>query len=163
MPDDPAERLALTHFLSEQRRAVLAIVDGLTEEALATAVLPSGWTPAGLVEHLGHAERHWFQQILMGAVEPLPRDGEEYAPLRMAGTVADAFAFYADMCARSDRNIAGVPLDAAPVGRHPPPLGDETTDLRRIILHMIEETARHAGHLDAARELLDGATGLGPR
>jgi Protein of unknown function (DUF664) len=42
-------------------------------------------------------------------------------------------------------------------------LGAETADLRRVVLHMIEETARHAGHLDAARELLDGTTGLGPR
>ncbi|MFI7205360.1 mycothiol transferase [Micromonospora aurantiaca (nom. illeg.)] len=42
-------------------------------------------------------------------------------------------------------------------------MASQTTDLRRIILHVIEETARHAGHLDAVRELIDGRTGLGPR
>lgn len=56
-----------------------------------------------------------------------------------------------------------MPLSTPPRGRHPDPLGEEVTDLRRIVLHMIEETARHAGHLDIVRELLDGKTGLGPR
>lgn len=55
-----------------------------------------------------------------------------------------------------------MPLSTPPRGRHPDPLGEEVTDLRRIVLHMIEETARHAGHLDIVRELLDGKTGLGP-
>jgi uncharacterized protein DUF664 len=50
-----------------------------------------------------------------------------------------------------------------PVRQHPDPLGAEIMNLRCVVLHMIEETARHAGHLDAARELLDGTTGLGPR
>ncbi|MET9826003.1 MULTISPECIES: mycothiol transferase [unclassified Streptomyces] len=54
-------------------------------------------------------------------------------------------------------------MPARPRGRHPEPLGDELGDLRGIILHVVEETARHAGHLDTARELLDGRTGLGPR
>ena len=74
------------------------------------------------------------------------------------------FSFYRDQCRISDANIAATPLTAAPAGRHPwEPLASQTTDLRRIMLHMIEETARHAGHLDAARELIDGRTGLGPR
>ncbi|MFJ9123169.1 DUF664 domain-containing protein [Streptomyces sp. NPDC102340] len=50
-----------------------------------------------------------------------------------------------------------------PTGSTPEPMGDELADLRGIIMHVIEETARHAGHLDIARELLDGRTGLGPR
>ncbi len=76
--------------------------------------MPSGWTPLGLIKHLGYAERHWFQEVV------------------------------------------GSP-------RHPEPMGDEVADLRGIILHVIEETARHAGHLDIVRELLDGRTDLGPR
>ncbi|MFC6082118.1 mycothiol transferase [Sphaerisporangium aureirubrum] len=103
---DDSEKNALLMFLEAQRASVLAIVDGLDDKALTTAVLPSGWTPLGEV-------------------------------------------------------LAATPLSAPPRGHHPPPLGDEITDLRRIVLHMIEETARHAGHL--ARELLDGKTGLGPR
>jgi hypothetical protein len=54
-------------------------------------------------------------------------------------------------------------MDAVPKGRHPGPICGEVTDLRWVVLHMIEETARHAGHLDIVRELIDGTTGLGPR
>lgn len=87
------EKQALTHFLAAQRAAVLAIVAGLDETALTTAVLPSGWTPLGLIEHLGHAERHWFQQILTGAAEPLPWPDED-TPLRTPRPPAAVFAFY---------------------------------------------------------------------
>jgi hypothetical protein len=73
------------------------------------------------------------------------------------------FAFYRDRCARSNAIIAATPLDTLPRGRHPGPLSSEVADLRWVILHMIEETARHAGHLDVARELIDGVTGLAPR
>ncbi|GIJ09501.1 DUF664 domain-containing protein [Micromonospora andamanensis] len=62
-----------------------------------------------------------------------------------------------------DGEKTALPLSAPVRERHPGPLGEDVTDLRRVVLHMIEETARHAGHLDAARELLDGRTGLGPR
>jgi Protein of unknown function (DUF664) len=65
------ERNALLMFLEAQRASVLAIVDGLDDEALTTAVLPSGWTPLGLIEHLGYAERHWFQEIVTGSAEPV--------------------------------------------------------------------------------------------
>jgi hypothetical protein len=58
---------------------------------------------------------------------------------------------------------APLPPSARPRGRHGGPEMDEPPDVRWIVLHMIEETARHAGHLDIARELIDGQTGLGPR
>jgi hypothetical protein len=154
------EKAALCDFLAYQRASALAIVAGLDETALRTAVLPSGWTPLGLVEHLGHAERHWFQEIFRGSSEPLPWPDEDHTPR----SPARVFGFYRDQCQVSDAIIAAASLASAPVGRHEDePLASQTTDLRRIMLHMIEETARHAGHLDAARELIDGRTGLGPR
>lgn len=156
------EKAALLHFLREQRRAALAVLDGLDAEALTTAVLPSGWSPLGLIEHLGHAERHWFQEIMLGEADPLPWV-DENTPLRTTRPAEAVYAFYAGQCRRSDAVVDDLPLGTVPRGRHPDPLGAETTDLRRVILHMIEETARHVGHLDAARELLDGTTGLGPR
>ena len=161
MPEDD-EKAALKHFLAAQRAAVLAIVEGLDAETLATAVLPSGWSPLGLIEHLGYAERHWFQEIVTGSAEPLPWPDED-TPLRTTRRPSTVFDFYREQCRRSDVILADLPLSTQPVGRHPDPLGAEITDLRRVVLHMIEETARHAGHLDAARELLDGTTGLGPR
>ncbi|MEV6829371.1 DinB family protein [Amycolatopsis sp. NPDC051102] len=151
-----SEKTTLLAFLRAQRASVLAIVDGLGEEALTTAVLPSGWTPSGMVEHLGDAEWHWFREIVTGAAGP---DPGEHAPR----TPAEVFAYYREQCRRSDEIFAATPLSATPKGRHPGPLGDEITDLRGVVLHLIEETARHAGHLDVARELLDGRTGLGPR
>jgi hypothetical protein len=157
-----AEKEALTLFLAAQRASVLAVLDGLDTGALTRAVLPSGWTPLAMVEHLGYAERHWFEEILTGTAEPLPWP-EDPPPLTTPRPPDVVFAFYRDQCARSDAAIAAAPLSTPAEGRHPGPLGEETTDLRRIILHMIEETARHAGHLDVVRELLDGTTGLGPR
>jgi len=148
------EKSTLLRFLRAQRESVLAILDGLGEDALTTAVLPSGWTPLGMVEHLGDAERHWFQEIVTGAAapgEPVPESPEA------------VFAYYREQCRRSDEIFAATPLSATPRGRHPGPLGDEIGDLRGVVLHVIEETARHAGRLDVARELLDGRTGLGPR
>ncbi|MBC6460049.1 DinB family protein [Actinomadura sp. HBU206391] len=150
-------------FLEAQRASVLAIIDGLDTQALTTSVLPSGWTPLGLVEHLGHAERHWFQEIATGSAEPLAWPDDDHMPLTTPRPPSAVFAFYRTQCERSNAVLASTPLSAPPRGRHPGSLGEEITDLRGIALHMIEETARHAGHLDVVRELLDGKTGLGPR
>ncbi|WP_208868793.1 DUF664 domain-containing protein [Microbispora triticiradicis] len=159
---DDSEKDTLLMFLEAQRASVLAIIEGLDDEALTTPLLPSKWTPLGLVEHLGYAERHWFQEIACGSAEPLPwPDGD--VPLTTPRPPSEVFAFYRDQCERSNAVLASMPLSTPPRGRHPAPLGDEITDLRRIVLHMIEETARHAGHLDIVRELIDGKTGLGPR
>lgn len=158
-----SEKAALHEFLGYQRAGVLAVLTGLDEQGLQASALPSGWTPLGLLEHLGHAERHWFQEVMTGSAAPLPWV-DENTPLRTTRPPQAVFGFYRDQCGIADSIIAATPIDAAPVGRHPDePLASQTTDLRRVILHMIEETARHTGHLDAARELIDGRTGLGPR
>jgi hypothetical protein len=164
-PEDPADQ-ALLGFLAAQRDVVLSIVAGLDEEAWHRSVVPSGWTPAGLVGHLGGAEWHWFQGVVMGK-DPEPAPGDEdltpYDPT--AAFVSDEpsaeiLRFYRDQCASSDAVLAVTPLSARPRGSHG---RYEPPDVRWIVLHMIEETARHAGHLDIARELIDGQTGLGPR
>jgi Protein of unknown function (DUF664) len=158
------EKAALAWFLTAQRDSVAAILAGLDDRALRTPVVPSGWTPLGLVEHLGYAERHWFQQVLLGRADPVRWPGGPGGPFTSGRPVEDVIAFYRAQCSRSDEILAATPLGTVPAGTHPDPeLAAQTTDLRRIVLHMIEETARHAGHLDLARELLDGRTGLGPR
>ena len=166
-PQD-AEKQALLAFLEAQREIVLAIVAGMTEEALRTPLLPSGWTPLGLVKHLGFAERHWFQRVAAGSADELPWTGlpgeEEGRKPFTTGLPADVvFGFYRDQCERANAIVATTALSAAPRGRHPGDPAGEVCDLRRVILHMIEETARHAGHLDIARELADNCTGLGQR
>lgn len=157
----------LLEYLSAQRDAVLAIVEGLDEDAWHRSVVPSGWTPAGLVEHLGGAEWHWFQGVTSGKVpEPPPGDAEQTPYDPTAAFVCDEpsaeiIKFYREQCASSDQVLAATPLSARPRGKHVD--GFEPPNVRWIVLHMIEETARHAGHLDVAREMIDGKTGLGPR
>jgi hypothetical protein len=161
-----AEGRVLQHFLDAQRASVLAIVGGLDDQQLRTSVLPSGWTPLGLVEHLGYAEWHWFQGVVTGSGGDLPwsdDDDDESPGFVSRHPTAAVLAFYRDQCERSNAVLAALPLSSRPAGRHNTPMEDDITDLRWVVLHMIEETARHAGHLDAARELLDGQVGLGPR
>jgi Protein of unknown function (DUF664) len=162
------ERRALVYFLQYQRDSVLAILDGLDEAAWQKPVVPSGWTPAGLVQHLGDAERHWFQQVVTGSDPGLAWD--EGRPAYVPGAAflcgrpaAEVVAYYRDQIGRSDAVLAVTPLSAAPRGQHGDPDEAEPPSVRWIVLHMIEETACHAGHLDIARELLDGRTDLGLR
>ncbi len=157
----------LRDFLRAQRESVLAIVDGLSEEAWHRSVVPTGWTPAGLVEHLGGAEWHWFQGVVAGKQPELPGDLDDrppYDPLsvvfRSDASSEEVTAFYRDRCAESEEVLATIPLSAQPRGSHG---RYEPPNVRWVVLHMIEETARHAGHLDIARELLDGKVRLGGR
>jgi len=162
-----AEAESLVRCLDEQRAAVLAIVDGLPEAELRRAVFPSGWTCLGLIHHLAvDDERYWFRGVAAGEPVEFPADEDAGWVVGPEVTAADVAATYRDEIARSNAIIAATPLDT-PARRHdprwevwgwPPP---GTVNLRWIALHMIEETARHAGHLDTARELLDGRTGLG--
>lgn len=129
------------------------------------AVLPSSWTPLGMVEHLGMVERFWFQQVATGRCCDLPwRTGSDVDPFRSQRPVAQVLAFYREQGRMAARILAETPLDAGPaVTELLPDLAALATSLRSIALHVLEETARHAGHLDAARELIDGRIGLGPR
>ena len=164
--DSVAADQELLDYLAAQRAAVLAIVAGLDEDAWHRSVVPSGWTPAGLVEHLSGAEWHWFQQVVAGnneepaGAEDLP-PYDPFAPFVTDLPSAEIIAEYQDTCAKSDAVLAATTLAAAPLGKHN--VGETPPDVRGVVLHMIEETARHAGHLDIARELLDGETRLGPR
>jgi len=169
-PDD-SERRALLTFLDAQRAVVLEIIDGLDDDALNASVVPSGWTPLGLVEHLGWAEFYWFQRVATGSAEvdlpwppdPPDPDEDENAPFTTNHPADLVIRFYREQCGRGNAVLATTPWSSPPRGRPPADIADQVTDLRWIVLHMIEETARHAGHLDIARELSDGRTGLGPR
>ncbi|WP_326943607.1 DinB family protein [Amycolatopsis sp. NBC_01307] len=157
------EKRTLLRYLHAQRAAVLAILEGLGEPALTTPVLPSGWTPLGMVEHLGYAERFWFQEIVTGTAGPVAWPDDDHAPLTTPRAPDVVFAFYREQCRRSDEIFAATPLDTPSKGRFPDLPEAEIADLRGVVLHVIEETARHAGQLDVVRELIDGRTGLGPR
>ena len=158
-------RRDLLECLQYQRSSVRSIVDGLREDAWHTPVVASGWTIAGLVEHLGNAERHWFQEVVAGRQEDQRWDEGRppYHPT-MAFTCdrpsSEVLGYYREQCDRADAILAGVSLSDVPLGRHGT---DEIPSVRVVVLHIIEETAAHSGHLEIARELLDGRTDLGLR
>jgi len=150
------ERAALLHFLAAQRSAALAVLHGLSEADAARSVVPSRWTALGMAEHLGGVERHWFGLVLGG-----DREWTRAVPGE-PGTLEEAVRAYRAEIERSDRLLAGFALDD-PVTIVPEQLPGEIHTVRDAVLHVIEEVARHCGHLDIARELLDGRTELGPR
>ncbi len=164
---DEADRPDLLEALAYQRSSVRSIVDGLDEEAWHTSVVPSGWTPAGLVAHLGNAERHWAG-VIVDHDPGHPFDEEEAVYDPNAAFVTDwpstkVLAYYQDQTNRTDETLSVTALAAAPLGHHGGPDRDQPRNVRAIVLHLIEETAAHSGHLEIARELIDGRTGLGLR
>lgn len=163
------ERGTLLGYLSAQRQVVLAILAGVEDEPMRRAVLPSGWTPIGLLAHLCDAERYWFQWVLTGrmSAEPLWPEGPdgpaEPGPFQSDLSSAVVIEFYREQARISDAHLARLELGDPPEGTAMPMHGEIASSVRSIVLHMVEETARHAGHLDVARELIDGTIGLGPR
>ncbi|MEJ7761661.1 MAG: DinB family protein [Thermomicrobiales bacterium] len=159
VPND--ETMALLAALNAQRDHVLGILDGLPEADLRRPVLPSGWTCLGLVRHLAlDVERFWFRVVVAGETVDL----ESGAGAWLVGpdvSAGDVFALYRREIDLANAIIAATPPDADPA-LWPGDLfpGFPSRVLRKTILHVITETACHAGHLDAARELVDGRSWL---
>jgi Protein of unknown function (DUF664) len=153
---------ALLKSLDAQREHVLGILEELPDEALRRSVLPSGWSCVGLVQHLAlDVECFWFRQVVAGEKVAREPGGDASAWLVDANVPpAHVFNRYRQEIERANQIIAATSLDAAPAA-WPDFFGEwRLPDLRAVVLHVITETACHAGHLDAARELLDGRTWL---
>jgi uncharacterized damage-inducible protein DinB len=151
MPDVRPPRLAaddratLCALLQYQRDSVLRKVDGLDDEAAGSSPVPTGTSLRWLVAHLARAESTWVETRFAG------RAHDEAEP----ATLAEAVRAYRATWARVDAIVAASDLDercAADDGQPP-------VNLRWVLAHLLEETARHAGHADVLRELLDGAVG----
>jgi uncharacterized damage-inducible protein DinB len=144
------ERELLLAFLAHLRSSILRKLEDLDEHQ-------ARWTPdgalmsvLGVVNHLTNVEQRWIDGRMRGEVTS--RDEAEFHPGAEL-TVAEATARYRGRGAETERAVRGMPLTQRAqdgTGR----------DLRWILLHMLDETARHAGHVDATRELLDGTTGV---
>jgi hypothetical protein len=155
------EHTALLSSLNGQRDHVLGALDGLSEEDLRRPVLPSGWTCLGLVQHLAlDVERFWFRAVVAGESVEL-KTGDAAWQVAADVPAKDVFDLYRQEVALADAIIAATPLDTDPVWWPTELFRDfPARDLRETILHVITETACHAGHVDAARELIDGNTWL---
>jgi hypothetical protein len=142
------ERTTLLSLLQFQRESYLRKVDGLDDVAARTVLVPSGTTLLWLTHHLAFAEQIWLVHRFQG--EDLRIANEVAAD----ETLADAVSLYRGTWQRTDAIVAGADLDE----RCRVPDRSEV-NLRWILGHLLEETARHAGHADILRELIDGATG----
>jgi uncharacterized damage-inducible protein DinB len=151
------ERAMLLAYLDVQRNHVLGILEGLSDEDLRRPMLPTGWTCVGMVQHLAlDVERFWFRTIVAGEAADLLETSWQVPADVPSQSVFDR---YREEIERANAIIRSTPLDAPPKAwpvdiwpdwRH--------ENLRQTMLHVITETACHAGHLDAARELIDGRT-----
>ena len=159
-PIQEMECTALLSYLNDQREHALGILAGLDESALRRPELPSGWTCLGLVQHLAlDIERFWFRTVVAGdpaAIDELAQTADAW---RVAPEVPPEVVLgeYRTQIALANAIIAATSLNAAPRWWPQDLFGDWRLDsLREVILHVMTETACHAGHLDIVRELIDG-------
>ncbi len=150
-------------YLDFLRGVVADKVEGLADRELRGSVVPSGWTPAGLVNHLVNVERRWLRWGFLA--EPVPDPWRDAADdegwVTPGATPADLRRLLQEAGSRSRSIVEEHELtDTAAVGGR---FADRASapQLQWILLHLIQEYARHTGHLDIARELIDGRTGEG--
>ncbi len=157
-----AEREMLTGFLGHQRRFLARKAEGITDEQARTATCPpSDLTMLGLIRHLAEVERGWAQRTFAGDDAPPlysgdahpdgDQDGDFHPPEH--ATLAEALEVYWQEIAKADS------VYAAAADLNQSELGRGFYSLRWILVHLIEEYARHLGHADLIRQAIDGQTG----
>jgi uncharacterized damage-inducible protein DinB len=163
LPEDVAEpqpeRETLEGFLDYYRAVIVRKVAGVSLEDAGRPLVASGTSLLGVVKHLGYVERGWFQSGIGGHTFEVPwteEDPDADFRIEPAETVESVVAWYLDQCERAREIVAAAPsLDVLELRVRDQP----RRSLRWILVHMIEETARHAGHMDIIREQIDGAIG----
>jgi uncharacterized damage-inducible protein DinB len=152
----------LARYLDGYRDVIVWKLEGLDEEQVRRRLVPSLTSLLGIVKHLAFVERYWFQRVIAGRDVSIPwldDDGWEDAQWHLSDeeTIAEVVGLYETEIAESRRIHSAlddpdllVNVDGDPVS------------VRRILIHMVEEVARHAGHADILRELIDGTTGVFP-
>jgi uncharacterized damage-inducible protein DinB len=155
-PRTADEKTSLVSYLDYQRETIIKKLVGLSEADARRAMPPSTLTLLGLTKHLAFVERSWFQKTFADRDVSFPwSKADPDADLRIEEneTIPGIIEFYRAEIAIANQIIAEHDLSETVVRN-----GRETS-LRWIVLHMIEETARHAGHADILRESIDGVTG----
>jgi uncharacterized damage-inducible protein DinB len=150
------ERDMLNGFLGWYRVVVARKVEDLSQEDATRVMTPTGLSPLGVVAHLAAVEYGWFDETFLGN-PARPNDDHWEFHVRDDDTVASVVNEYAEACAHSQKVVDGAASLEDLSAVESQVRGHVT--LRWIMVHMIEETARHAGHLDLMREQIDGRTG----
>jgi uncharacterized damage-inducible protein DinB len=161
-PTAPATSRAEVHlrYLDYFRAVLVAKLDGLPEDELRSSRLPSGWTPLELLKHLTHVEARWLEWGFEGRDVGDPwgdqREGRWYVPAEESLT--ELVAALQTQARRSRAVVEAHALDEVgqPGERWD---GASPATLERVLLHLLQEYARHVGHLDVVRELIDGRVG----
>ncbi len=146
-----AERETLLALLQYQRESLIRKVDGVDEEVSRRSPVGSGTTLLWLPKHLAQAEIRWVVIRFAALDATLPDDA-----VRPHDTAASVVAGYRAASAQADAVARTAGLDEV---CHGDDSGNEPVNLRWVLAHLLEETARHAGHADILRELIDGSTG----
>ena len=156
------ERTMLVSFLDYFRETMCAFVEGLSPEQLRWIPCEGANSIGGVIRHLWYVEEWWFHTSLLDLPREFPWDDDDpnedqdfVVPDGLTGD--ELIASYRAQCARSNAIIDGMSIDE--VAKHERSAKRGVT-LRWILVHMIEETARHAGHADITRQLIDGRTGF---
>jgi uncharacterized damage-inducible protein DinB len=163
-PTSTSERDSLGQYLDYQRETILRKTEGLTKEQLAQRIPTSGLTLAGILYHLALVEESWFEVDFLGQDSRADLAGIDWAAdpdyeFRTALEKEPEWLRrrYRDACDRARQATAATrSLDDTSVSTR---VGGKPFTLRWVLLHLIEETARHAGHADLLREAIDGAVG----
>jgi hypothetical protein len=150
----------LLGFLDFLEDVTLRKISGLTEDRLRTTAVPSGWTPLGMIKHLACTERFWTRHVFLGEHVDFSWPGHPDAEWRVddGDSTESITSFYRSERSHTRSALAGLPAGAPgqrpfhPDGGLPPTLG-------WVLCHLVQQAARHAGHLDIARELIDGSVG----
>ena len=145
------ERETLLTLLQYQRDSLIRKVDGVAEDAARRSPVGSGTTLLWLLKHLAQAEIRWV--VIRFAALDVALPGDTVLPNDTAGSV---IAGYRAASAQADAVARTAGLDEPCRGDDS---GSEPVNLRWVLAHLLEETARHAGHADILRELIDGSTG----
>jgi uncharacterized damage-inducible protein DinB len=161
------ERSTLLEFLRQQRYVLKLAAYGLTDAQAQLAPSVSDLSVGGIVKHVALTERHWIQRVLAERELETAPESEYVDGFRFVGdeTIESVLAFYDDVAAETERIIAAEPdlgrLVPIPKGVPWFPQDADDWSVRWVLVHVIEETARHAGHADIVRESIDGANAFG--
>jgi uncharacterized damage-inducible protein DinB len=154
-------RALLLGYLDWYREALMRKLAGLSDDQLRSPVQPMGWSPLGLVKHLGWVERRWMRWGFAAedVLAWLPGGDEAEWSVPAEESTEAVMAAYRDEVERSRAlaQAADLSEQARTGGRFATP--EQAPSLGRILFHLLQEYARHLGHLDIAREMIDGETG----
>ncbi|WP_328606664.1 DinB family protein [Amycolatopsis sp. NBC_00345] len=167
VPPVTDERSGLLGFLAQQRHVIRVAAHGLSDEQARAVPSASELSVGGLVKHVANTESGWIDLVLQLPPKPFEAGMADYFENYRLGeseTLESVLDRYDRIAARTEEVVAGIPDLGRPV---PVPKGVpwypkdvDAWSVRWVLLHLIEETARHAGHADIIRESLDGATAM---